>query len=101
MEADAKTHSQTLGGSQRIMQRGGGKIVGAREIKDITKPQNQLTWAHRDPQSLNQQPGSLHETDLHPLHICYSVAWSSCGNPNSGSRAVSESVSCFGNLSFY
>ena len=40
--------------------------------------QNQLTWAYRDSQNLNQQPGSLHETDIDTLHICYSyVAWPS------------------------
>lgn len=50
-------------------------------------PQNQLTWAHRDPQTLTFQLGSLHGADLDLLRICYScVARSSCGNSDSGSR---------------
>ena len=56
-------------------------MVGAREAKTPQEnPQNQLTWAHRGPQRLNPQPGSLRETDLGPLYICDScVAWASCG----------------------
>lgn len=50
-----------------------GKPVGGRGegIEDITR---QLTGTtnqnQRNSQSLNQQPGSLQETDLGPLHIC-------------------------------
>jgi hypothetical protein len=61
-------------------------------VKDTIKKnlQNQLTWAHRSTQRLHHQPGSLHQTDLGPLHTCYDfVTWSSCRAPNRGSRAWS------------
>lgn len=51
------------------------------------KSQNQPTWAHGSPRSLNQQPESLHGIDLGPLLICHScVSWYTCGTPNTGCR---------------
>lgn len=48
---------------------------------------NQLTWIYRGSQSLNQWPGSLHETNLGPLHTCYNYAtWSSCETSISENR---------------
>lgn len=60
--------------------------MGARGMKDTTgNPQNQLTWAHRSSRRLNCQSGSLHGTNLEPLHVCNGcVAWSSCGNHKCG-----------------
>ena len=75
--------------TQGILRRAGERAVRARRVRDTTgKPQNQLTWGHRSSQRINQQPESLHGTDLFPLFICYRyVTWSSCKTPNSESRA--------------
>lgn len=50
---------------------------GEEELQDMVvlrtqqeSPQRQLTWAHMGSQKHNQQPGSQHETDLGPLHMC-------------------------------
>lgn len=50
-------------------------------------------------QSLNCHPGSLHGSNLGPLHICYScIVCCSYGTPNSGGR-VSLILPALGNLS--
>jgi hypothetical protein len=79
-------HWVELGESCR---RGEGRIAVARGDRiQQENPQNQLTRAHRDSQTLNRQFGSLHRTDLGPRHMCYGcIAWSSFGTLNSGSRA--------------
>jgi hypothetical protein len=64
-------------------------VEGLKEPEESRTPQenlqNQVTSGLRDWTA--NQPGSLHRTDLGPLHLCYScVAWYSCGAPNSGSR---------------
>ena len=47
---------------------------GLEEPKGLRLPQedlqNQLSWAHRDPQRLNHQPDSKHGTDVDSMHIC-------------------------------
>ena len=54
------------------------------------KPQNQLTWAYREPQRLNPQPGIPCRPDPGCLYICYScVAWSYYEAPNSGVQTLS------------
>ena len=50
--------------------------------------QNELIWAQRIFQRLNQQPGILHGTNLGTPYVCDScVAWSTNGTPSSGSTA--------------
>jgi hypothetical protein len=47
-------------------------------------------------QSLNCHPGSLHGSNLGPLHICYScIAWSTPVTPQSRSRDFPVSFACF------
>ena len=41
--ADAETHSQTLVGAQESCRRGGGRIVGARGVKDTRKQSTEST----------------------------------------------------------
>jgi hypothetical protein len=56
---------------------------------------NQVNRADRGSQRLEQQSGSLHGSDLGPLHTCYGcVAWCFSGTPNSGSWVVSDSFAC-------
>lgn len=43
------------------------ELDGSRISKE--NPLEQLTWTHRSSQSLNQQPGNMHGTDIDPLHI--------------------------------
>lgn len=63
-------------------------IVGAKGVKDVTgKPTETTELAHRNTQSMNQQPGSLHGEHQKPQHICViCVAWSICETPNNGVR---------------
>jgi hypothetical protein len=59
---------------------------GPRTIREHS-PHNQLTRT----QVASQRSGSLNRSDLGPLYICYGrVTLSSCVNPNSRSRAVSD-----------
>ena len=53
--------------------------------------QNQLAWANGDLQRLNHQPGSMHGTDLGPLHIYNSCAAGFLyGVPKVGAGSVSD-----------
>jgi hypothetical protein len=65
-----------------------GRIEKVREVKDTTENLlNELAWAHRGSQRLNNQLKGMGELDLGPLHICNScAAWSSCGIPKSRNR---------------
>ena len=66
---------------------------GIRTSQEI--PQNQLTLAHRGSQRLNHEPGSLHGTDLGPLHICNScAAGSSCGIFKAEAKLVMATSGC-------
>lgn len=47
--------------------------------------QNHLAWAHRDPQILKSQPGSLDGTDANPLNIYYNCVVYSYVDPYSRS----------------
>jgi hypothetical protein len=43
MEADAETHSQTLGGLGGILLKRGERTIGAREFKDTTRKPTEST----------------------------------------------------------
>lgn len=82
---------QILGDFKEEEQRRLQEPYGSRAPQEI--PQSQLNLAHWGSQKLNQQSGSLHGSELGPLHICYgNLAWSSCGTSKGGSRAV---FACF------
>ena len=52
----------------------GNKSEQTVEIKTpYEDPQSQLTWDHRGSQRWDQQPGSMQELGLAPLHICSNV----------------------------
>lgn len=92
-----RTTIKTLGRTWGVLQKRGGDCRSQRGQRQQDNPQNQLTWAHRGSQGLNQQPGSLHGIDIGPLHMCLGcAAWSSSGTPNSGRGAVSDSFLLLG-----
>jgi hypothetical protein len=58
------------------------------------KQNTESTRAHSVSQQLSQQSGTLHGSDLGPLHICYGCVASCSYGTNSESRAFSDSFAC-------
>ena len=70
-----------------ILWKRGRRTAGARGVKDTRKPRETTNTGSYWLTEKELTSGSLHRTDLGPLHRCYScIAWSSCGTPNSESR---------------
>lgn len=85
MGADAEFHSQIVGGAWGILWKRGGRIAGARGIKDTIRmqPTEPTDWT----QVGSETSGGMYESDLSPLNICYGcVAPCSLGSPKSGSK---------------
>ena len=86
METDEETHSQTLVRAQGVLCKSWRWRAGLGEPEGPRTPQediqSQLTWDHRNSQSLGHQPGSMQELDLYPQHICRKYpTWSLCVSP--------------------
>ena len=92
-----KSRCQTWGGAWGILWKRGGRTVGAREVKDITRE-----WptesTDQGSQGLTENGAITREpvwTDLGHVHVCYGwVAWHFCGTPNSESWCVSDFFAC-------
>jgi hypothetical protein len=88
MDADTESHSQILGRLRECCGRRGGRIEGARGIKDTTRKPAEST--HLGPWGLTETepPSREHAWDRlslpHPhTHICNKCAvWSPYGSPN-------------------
>ena len=103
MEADAKTHSQTLDGEKKYvggLHRVPPLVTCVIPWKRVTRncdsqgfldterarPAESTKQGHRGSQRLKQKSQSLHGSVLGPLHICYGCGLDFfCGNSNSGS----------------
>lgn len=76
----------------------GGRIVGTRGVKDTlgTWPtESTKQGSHGLTEVRRWHSGRLHGSDLGPLQIrCDRLAWCSCGTPDSGNRAGSDSFAC-------
>lgn len=71
----------------------GGGTIGNRFWNIEGKHTETSNQAHGHSQSLNQQPGGLHGTDLGSLHICdCCVTWSIYGVPGNGRKGYPQ---CF------
>jgi hypothetical protein len=70
METIAETHSQILGRARGIIWKKGGRIGGARGVKDTTRKITESTnLGHKGSQRLEHQPKSMHGTDLGSLNM--------------------------------
>jgi hypothetical protein len=75
---------------------GGGRIEGARGIKDTTRKPTESTKAQRSSSRLELQPESVQGLDLGHLHICNNHAADlHVETLTAETRAVSDSVVCF------
>ena len=94
MQRSSAKHRQSSGNPAKERKKGVKEPAGSRTPQE--NPQNQQTWTHGCSLRLNHQSGSLHWSNLGPLHICYScVTWCFCGTRNRGSEAVSDKFACF------